>query len=218
MRLRTRLKSVSRNKPGEGHKAGPCRRCLVCREVAPKEEMIRFVCGPAEEIVPDVAGKLGGRGLWVHSRREEVEKAVSGGLFARAARRRVRASGDLPERTALLLHQRALNYLGLARRAGQVVAGYEKVCAALKKGADVAVLVEASDGSGDGRDRIESLAPGIAVVDCFGRDDLSLALGRNNVVHAALMSGTLAQRFQLEAARFSGFIPRASTNERVSEK
>lgn len=190
----------------------------MCREVAPKEELIRFVCGPADEIVPDVAGRLGGRGLWIHCRREEVEKAVSRGLFARAARRRVQVSGDLPEQTALLLRQRALNYLGLAQRAGLVVTGYEKVCAALKKGADVAALVEASDGSGEGRGKIESLAPGIAVVDCFGRDDLSLALGRNNVVHAALMSGTLAKRFQLEATRFSGFIPRASTDERVSEK
>ncbi len=214
-----RLKSVGRNKSGQREReAGPCRRCLVCRESAPKEEMIRFVCGPEDEIVPDIAGKLGGRGLWVHSRCEEVEKAVSAGLFARGARRRIRARDDLPGQVALLLRQRALNFLGLARRAGLVVAGYEKVCAALKKGADIAVLAEASDGSGDGRAKIESLAPGIAVVDCFSRDDLSLALGRNNVVHAALMSGTLAQRFQLEAARFSGFIPRASTNERVSEK
>ena len=171
--------------------------------------MIRFVLGPGGEIVPDLAGRLPGRGLWVAAEREAVERAVRGG-FAKAARATVKAPPDLADRLAAQLARRLVDVLGLARRAGVAVAGFDQVAAALAAGS-VAVLLQASDGSMLGRGKLAAKARaqgGVAEVDCLTAAEIGLALGRDNVVHAAVAPGGLARRMLDEARRLEGFRPR----------
>jgi len=166
--------------------------------------MVRFVVGPEARIVPDVAGKLPGRGIWVSASRSALERAISKRLFARAAKAPVLVDPDLARQVETLLAQRCLEYLGLARRAGLAVAGFEKVRERLQRGG-VAVLLAAADGAADGRLRLRRLAPDIPLVELLTGEELSLALGRENVVHAALAPGGLAKRFLAETARLTGF-------------
>lgn len=180
------------------------RRCLVTGETQDKPALIRFVLSPQGEVTPDLAGDLPGRGLWVGARRELIERAVEKRLFSRAARTEAKAPADLAERVAALLRGRALGYLGFARRAGQATVGFEKVRERLERGR-VAMLVQASDASPEGRARLRSRAVGIPSIELFSVGELSLALGRENVVHAALAPGRLAVCFAAECGRLAGF-------------
>ncbi len=183
--------------------SGPLRRCIVTREVLPKDALIRFVIGPGGEIVPDVQGRLPGRGLWVKSDRAALTSAIGKKQFAKAARRSADVPSDLLERTVRLLRQRCLDHLGLARRAGQVVCGFEKVRDALRAGR-VGVLVAASDGAADGRGKLKMMAGDLPTLAQLTAVELSAALGRENVVHAALAPGRFAERLLVDAARLSG--------------
>jgi len=190
------------------------RRCIVTGEVRPKPELVRFVVDPEDRIVPDVAGRLPGRGLWLTARRDIVAMAVTKRLFARAARASVAVDDGLADWVERLLAERCCEALGLARRAGQAVTGFVKVrTLAAEKGA--AVLVEAADGGADSRGKLEALAPGIPVVDLLTCAELSAALGREHVVHAAVMRGRLAASFRADAARLAGF--RAARDTRNSK-
>ncbi|MCH8187399.1 MAG: RNA-binding protein [Proteobacteria bacterium] len=182
----------------------PQRRCIVTGEVKDKSEMVRFAVGPDGRVVPDVAGNLPGRGLWLTASREVVETAVAKGRFAKAARGPTVSDVDLADQVGRLLARRCLDLIGLARRAGQAVTGFEKVRACLRQD-DAAVLLAASDGAGDGRAKLSGLAGSIPEVAVFSRAELSSALGRENVVHAALRPGGLAGKFKMEAARLAGF-------------
>lgn len=182
----------------------PQRRCIVTGDVKDTAEMVRFVVGPDGRVVPDVAGNLPGRGMWLIASREVVETAVAKGRFARAAKGHALCDVDLAEQVGKLLSRRCLDLVGLARRAGQAVAGFEKVKACLRQG-DAAILLAASDGGGDGRAKLRGLAGSIPEVAVFSRDELSSALGRENVVHAALRPGGLAKKIALETARLAGF-------------
>jgi len=183
---------------------GPLRRCLVTGESRPKAELLRFVVGPNREIVPDVAERLPGRGLWTLARRDIVAAAVKKRLFQRAARAQVTVEDGLPDRVEALLLGRVLDLIGLARRAGLAVAGFAKVEAALR-GRQAAVLLAASDGSADGRLKLEALAPGLPRVELLGTHELGAAFGRESAVHAALKRGPLAEAVLVEAQRLAGF-------------
>lgn len=156
--------------------------------------------------MPDVAGDLPGHGIWLVPTRDAVDKAVGKRLFARAAKRPVIVDGDLADRIETLLAQRCQGFLGLARRAGQLVQGFEQVQSALQSGT-VRVMLIASDAGPNGRKKLASgrAIDGLACVELMSRRELSLALGKENVVHAALLSGGLAARFLRESARLSGF-------------
>jgi hypothetical protein len=184
---------------------GPLRRCIVTREVLPKEALIRFVIDPAGTIVPDVAGELPGRGLWVKAERPVLATAVAKNLFAKAARRPVDVPVDLPDRTAALLSQRCLDLIGLARRAGDVVCGFEKVRDALRNDR-VGILLAAADGAADGRGKLQALAGDRPTLALFAGAELSASLGRENVVHAAVAPGRLAERLTIESARLAGLL------------
>ena len=188
----------------EGREDETSRRCLVTGEVLPKSALLRFVVDPTGQIVPDVAGKLPGRGLWLTAQRDIVVKAVAKRLFARAARAPVIVDEGLADRIEPLLAARCCDLLGLARRAGQAVAGFVKVRELIASG-EAALLVEAADGGADSRGRLERLAPGTAVVDRLTCAELSAALGREHVVHAALTRGRLAAALIDEAGRLAGF-------------
>lgn len=157
------------------------RRCIVTRERRPRAQLIRFVLDMDGQVVPDVDERLPGRGLWLSPGRDMVEMATSRRAFARAARRPVTVPPDLADRVEGLLVRRCLNTLGLARRGGQVVTGFEKVRARLREGS-VAVLLAASDGAADGRAKVVALAAALARDgardpdrDGPGRDDRGLA-------------------------------------------
>lgn len=166
--------------------------------------MLRFVVAPDGRLVPDMAGRLPGRGLWLTARRDIVAKAVAKRLFARAARAPVIADEGLADRVEALLAAQCSSLLGLARRAGEAVAGFVKVRELAASGG-AAVLVEAADGGADARGKLEGLLPGVPVVDCLTCAELSAALGREHVVHVALLPGRLAQGLIEAAARLSGF-------------
>jgi len=185
------------------HKA-PERKCIVSGEVRDKKDLIRFAISPDGHVVPDLAENLPGRGIWLSARREVLTEAVARGRFARAAKAKVKADAALVDDVAGQLAQRGLETLGLARRAGHLVAGFEKVRGVLG-GENAAVLIAASDGAADGREKLSRLAGGLPLVSLFSVEELSLALGRENVVHAALTSGGLADRFLMETNRLAGF-------------
>jgi len=182
---------------------GPLRRCIATREVLPKESLVRFVIGPAADAVPDIAGKLPGRGLWVKAERAALASAVAKNLFAKAARQSVTVPADLVDRTVVLLSHRCLDLIGLARRAGQVVCGFEKVRDALRNGR-VGLVLAAAEGADDGRRKLDALAGELPILAQFTAAELSAALGRENVVHAALAPGRLAGRLRVDSARLAG--------------
>jgi predicted RNA-binding protein YlxR (DUF448 family) len=184
------------------------RRCLVTRESQPKGGLIRFVVDPTGQVRPDLTERLPGRGMWLSADRDVVNRAVRRNLFARAARAPVQVDPGLAEAIEGLLAGRVLDDLGLARRAGQAVTGFEKVRGGLRSGT-VAVLVGASDGGSDGRRKLRQLAPDLPCITGFPRSALSRALGRENVVHAAVAPGALAHRLLRDVERLSGFRPDA---------
>ena len=182
------------------------RRCILSGEREDAQGLLRFAIGPGSKMVPDICGNLPGRGYWLTPTRAAVREAVARSAFAKAARQPVIADIDLADQVERLLARRCLDLLGLARRAGVVTVGFEPVRAALR--ADrVGVLVAARDGAADGRGKLRALAPGARRVEAFTADELGLALGRENVVHAALAPGGLADRFYAEVRRLGGFRP-----------
>jgi predicted RNA-binding protein YlxR (DUF448 family) len=184
---------------------GPNRRCIASGVVGPKEGLIRFAVDPTGRVVPDVVGNLPGRGLWVTANRENVTKAAAKGLFSRAAKARVQADPDLADLCERLLAARALQILGLARRAGDLVLGFDGVDLALTSPKPLAVLIAAADGAADGRRKLAGKRGRAMLVENFTSAEMGLALGRENVIHAALRPGGLADRFMVEVARLSGF-------------
>ncbi len=195
----------------------PERRCIVSGEPGGKETLIRFVVGPDGQAVPDVAERLPGRGMWVGARRDLVEQAVRRKAFSRSAKEPVAAGPDLPDQVERLLMARCCEVLGLCRRAGLAVAGHDKVSEWLGYGR-ASVLLQASDGSPQGRSRLAAKAADLPVVTVLTREELGLALGRENVVHAALSPGGLTSSFLVEAQRLSGFrSPISSLGASVAE-
>jgi predicted RNA-binding protein YlxR (DUF448 family) len=182
----------------------PERRCLVTREVGERDRMIRFVLDPAGRVVPDVDGRLPGRGMWLSADRNVLNRALAANLFARAARARVQVAADLAEQVERLLADRALACLGLARRAGQVALGFDQVRACLRS-SSAAVLVAAADGAADGQRKLRRLAPGLPVITAFSRAELGAALGREGIVHAVVAPGGLARRLIGNVRRLAGF-------------
>jgi uncharacterized protein len=183
---------------------GPLRRCLATGESQPVERMIRFVVGPAGEVVPDIEARLPGRGMWLSAQKDVLNKALARNAFAKAARRPVAVPADLADRIEALLARRCVELLGLARRAGQVVAGFDQVRDALRKG-QRGLLVEASDGAHDGRGKLVALAPGLPVAAVLTGEELGAAFGRERFVHVLVETGTLAERLRIQADRLAGF-------------
>lgn len=194
------------------------RQCIVTREVLPEAELIRFVVDPNGVVVPDLAAKLPGRGMWVCATREAVERAALKGHFARAAKAGVKAPAGLGAIVETALLTRIKGTLGLAARAGALVTGFDTARQALRGGA-VRILIEALDGAADGRDKIFALAHGleaqVLVLGVFPGQDLDLALGRSNVIHAAVRPGSLAKKLGSDMGRLEGFRPLAPQEWRL---
>ncbi len=196
----------------ERQREGPERRCIATGESGPPERMVRFVLGPEGVVVPDVARRLPGRGVWVTAERAALERALVRRLFARAFRAAVRVPEDLADQVEALLAQRLVDTIALARRAGQGVSGFEKVRARLREG-PVGVLVEAREAARHGREKLARLAGNVPVVDVLSAAELGLAFGRDFAIHAALDRGGLADRVVAEGRRLAGFRSPESAGE-----
>ncbi|MBR1088971.1 RNA-binding protein [Bradyrhizobium manausense] len=180
------------------------RMCAVSREVRPINELIRFVISPQGDIVPDLKRKLPGRGMWVTASRQVVAEAVRRHQFSKAFKRELRTPQTLPSDIEALLVRSVTEALGIAAKAGQIVAGFGKVESALREGT-VEVLIHASDGAADGIHKLDTLArqnvgnrgirPPIPVVTALKSIELDLALTRSNVIHAALLAGPASKSF-----------------------
>ena len=199
---------------------GPIRRCIATGERQPKESLVRFAVDPDGVIVPDVAAALPGRGLWLTARRDIVALAIKKRAFDRAAKRSVKVPEDLADRVEALLAQRCRDGIGLARRASKAVAGFEKVAQALRAG-EVGLLLAASDGAENGRQKLAALARGLdlteEILSALTATELGAAFGRDYVVHAALGPGALADRVRADGARLAGFRGMAATTPGASE-
>ncbi len=178
------------------------RRCLVTGVSAPRAGLIRFVAGPDGTVVPDLGEKLPGRGLWVAADRAALERADAR-AFARANHGAVKVPGDLAAQVEAGLLRRLIDYLGIARRAGALVAGYEKSRSALKAGG-ARLLIAAHDGADDGRGKLRALAPDLAEMTALSALEIGAALGRDGVVHAVVTNTRLAAVIAREAARLAG--------------
>ena len=186
------------------------RKDIFLGEVVDEARLLRFVAGPDGVVTPDVARKLPGRGMWVGADRAAVTAAAKKGLFSRAAKTKLVAPADLADQVERLLARRVLDGLGLARRGGNLISGFEKVVAALNSG-KTAWLIEASDGADDGRRKILAAARKPTnpprILGMFTSDELGLALGGENVIHTALLAGRGTDRWTLDVERLSGFRP-----------
>lgn len=202
-------------------KAGKERRCILSGEVLPAQRLVRFVAGPDGALVPDLAEKLPGRGLWVEARREVFEKAAKKGLFSRAARQSVSLPDGLADLTGKLLEKRALESLSLARRAGALISGLDKVLELIGKGR-VFAIVEAADAGADGKRRLRARLKAaerrdLPVVTGPGAEQFGLALGRPNVIHAALTDGRMAEKVLADLARWTMWEPVEGSGGKGSE-
>ncbi len=186
--------------------------CALSREVKPVGELIRFVVGPDGSIVPDVKRKLPGRGLWLTADQDTLAQAVKRNLFAKNFKKEVRAGEDLVAQTEKLLERSVLDALAIAGKAGQVLSGFTRVEAALGS-EKVTAILHARDGAADGIRKIDALVRRreeenpreITKIGAFASSQLDLALGRSNVVHAALLAGDASSGFLARYQRYERF-------------
>ncbi len=181
---------------------GPERKCIATGEAQPRHGLIRFVAGPDGQVVPDIAGKLPGRGTYVAADRAALKKAVDKKLFARGLKMPVTVPEDLVDEVERQLIRRVVETISLARKSGAAVSGYEKVKTWLDK-EEAHVLIQASDGSGRGKSKLSTPHFG-KYIGWLTADELGMAFGRQTVIHAALASGGLAKRVVEEAQRLKG--------------
>ncbi len=200
------------------------RKCLATGGVFPSYELIRFVCAPGGEVIPDVAAKLPGRGCWLKADRNVLEEAIDRKLLLRFGHQassgpknkdiedldagkakqdsvKISVSAEMPNQVESLLKKRCLDHLSLANRAGLVISGFEKVRAALSSGKSN-VLIAASDGAENGRSKMCQGLEGLKVIDLFCRDELSKATGLENAVHITVLSGGLRDSLLREISRY----------------
>jgi predicted RNA-binding protein YlxR (DUF448 family) len=179
------------------------RTCTVTRDVRPVDELIRFVIAPDGTVVADLKRRLPGRGVWVTATRATVDEAVKRRVFSRGFKREARAAVDLGEQVGRQLERAALDALGIVHKAGRVRTGFAKTEAALADD-PVAAVLQASDGAADGARKIASavaqrqmagIEGEIPIIAAFTTAQLDLALGRSNVVHAALLAGPASNGF-----------------------
>lgn len=218
------LSSPARRRAGGGRasnpKRAPQRQCALHRIERPTEELIRFVVAPEGHLVPDLKQNLPGRGVWVSADRASVSEAAGRNAFARSLKQSVSVSPDLADEVERLLLRRVLATLSMANKAGAVVHGFTKTVRALEK-SGLLVLLNGADGAADGRNKLvgKYLATGDRaalarrIVAILTIEQLSLAIGRPNVVHAGITEKGIADTFLSEAQRLERFGQSKTTGE-----
>jgi hypothetical protein len=189
----------------------PERKCIATGESQPKAGLIRFCLGPDGQIVPDILGRLPGRGIYVSADRALIDKAAKKGLFARAARQPVKVPDGLADLVEGLLLARVIDLISMARKAGEAVTGYEKVKDWLAKG-QAATLIQASDGSERGKTKLHPPEGKGGFIGVLTAGEMGLSFGRERAIHAALAAGGLRTRVVEEAARLAGLRQQVGTH------
>lgn len=181
------------------------RKCIASGQVLEKDALLRFVAGPNLEIIPDLKGRLPGRGVYVKNSRKLLQKAIGGNLFAKSLKRKVRPAPELEQMVEKLLRQSALQAVSLARKAGVLVTGMDKVSEALKKG-KAAFLLEATDAGEDGNQKITRMAGELEIFRLFATEELDKALDKVNTVHAAFLKGEMSKMVSHEFRKLADFL------------
>lgn len=187
----------------EKDRIDPERKCIATGESQPKAGLIRFCLGPDGQLVPDILGRLPGRGVYVSADRDALEKAAKKNLFSRALRQPVKLPEGLADLVERLQAARVVELLSMARKAGDAVMGYEKVKDWLARGT-AATLIQASDGSERGKTKLHAPDGEKGFIGCLSAGEIGLAFGRERAIHAALAAGGLRTRVVEEAARLAG--------------
>ncbi len=193
----------------DSEEKGPERTCVVSGLKGSPETMLRFALSGEGAVVPDIRQKLPGRGVWTRTSRAVVRQAAAKQAFSRGFHASVRAGADLADEVDRLLEQDALRFLSVVNKAGLVTVGGARVEAAIRAAAskgDLAGLIQASDGARDGASKLQKLLDGVlgesvARINLFDSRQLDLALGRTNVIHAALTAGPASAAFLAKVAR-----------------
>jgi uncharacterized protein len=194
------------------HSRGRERMCVLTREVRPIADLIRFVVGPDGAAVPDLKSKLPGRGVWVTATQDALAEAVKRKALTRGFKREVRLNADLVTQTGQLLERAVLDALAMAGKSGLVANGFGKTEAALTDYDERVIgLIHAAEAAPDGvrklgaalkrRDSVDQ----VAVITSLTTAQLDLALGRPNVVHAALLAGPAGDTFLVRMRRLERF-------------
>ncbi len=192
-------------------KATHIRQCALTRSSMPVGDLIRFVAGPGGDLVPDTDAKAPGRGVWISATQRAVAEAVGKNIFARSLKQKVQVPTDLALITRTRLEQRLSGALGLARKAGQLQTGATRTRSEIANGTIIALLT-ASDGAADGRRKMVGAlrASGqenqVPHFDFFSALQLGLALGQENVIHAALTTGAAANSALKRASRLARYV------------
>jgi predicted RNA-binding protein YlxR (DUF448 family) len=198
----------------EGAGDGPLRLCALTRASLPKDELIRFVRGPDGVLYPDPGMKLPGRGVWVTATAAKIAEAVKAKVFVRSLKADVKVPPDLAERVSVLMERRALDALSIANKAGLCTTGFDKLDTLVAKGT-VKVLLHASDSAAGGSEKLDKKYIAVSraslrharILRLFTIEQMSLAIGRSNVVHAALTQGGATEKFLSEAGRVERYRP-----------
>lgn len=181
------------------------RKCIVSGETAEKSKLLRFVAVPGGKIVPDFKKKLPGKGIYVTNSRAMLKTAVEKNLFAKAIKGKARAESGLVDMTEQVLRKRALDSVSLARKAGALVIGLEKVLECLKKNG-VAFVLEAEGAGEDGHNRVRLAAKNLKIYSLFSSEELDKALSKTNTVHAAFAKGEMSRMVQNEFDKLFDFL------------
>lgn len=199
-----RKKQRNTNHEPSGAQDDMTRQCIVTREALPKDALIRFCLSPDRIVTPDLSCKLPGRGLWVKAELSIVAQAAVKGVFSRAAKTQVVVPADLAAQVEKQLRLRALQALSMARKAGLLVAGYEKIRKVLQQHEAIA-LIHAQEAAEDGMAGLNAKAQAVEIIHCFTKSELNQVCARDNAVHVALTAGQASEFFLLHYRRFTGF-------------
>jgi uncharacterized protein len=179
--------------------------CIVTREEADEDALVRFARAPDGTVVPDLQAKLPGRGVWVKCSRSTLNDAIKRQAFARGFEEDCKVPDELPDMVGNLLRKQAVNQVSLARKAGTAVQGFTKVEEAVRKGG-IRVLLHTEGAGEDGVSKLDRLAGNKTVIaNSFRSDEMDLAFGRPNVIHAAIAASGLADRLVVHLQRMASF-------------
>ncbi|MFL2798946.1 MAG: RNA-binding protein [Paracoccaceae bacterium] len=179
------------------------KRCISTGTLMNTRSMVRFVVGPDGNVVPDVFYKLPGKGIWVGSKKKSLETAIKQNLFSSSICRPVEVDQNLTGTVEVFIIRKLTNLISIARKAKQAVFGFEKVRSQLEL-KNARLLIQASDGSSREKSRLRPPAGKNSLINCLTMNELGLAFGRENVIHATIMNGGLYKEISLEALRIEG--------------
>ena len=181
------------------------RKCIVSGEILPKEALLRFCITPDNEVVPDFKKRLPGKGIYVSNAKTLLDKAISANIFSKAAKKKVHPMADLSAVVEKLLRHNALQAVSLARKAGVVVFGLDKVLDVIKR-EKAAFVLEAKGAGADGHQRVLLVAKNMEIFQVLETEELDQALNKENTVHAAILKSEMAQMVNVELRKLADFL------------